>query len=102
MVALDQFLELKHYARATQRRGRGPCRERSLCCSDGLADFIHARERHAARDFAARGVVDVAEAIAGAGDLAPVDVVMELLHLRAGSLDWLVHAASSSKTISVC
>ena len=81
VIALDQLLELEHYPCATQRRRCGPRWEGDLGRGHRLPDLFGARERHPARHFAQRGVVNVAITIARAGDFATVDVVMDVLDL---------------------
>ena len=64
-------------ARALRGRGRRPRGERRLRRPDRLADLARGGERHPRLDPAARRVVDVAEAVALAGDALTVDEVPE-------------------------
>ena len=100
-MGIQQFLELEHDARATQRRGGRPCRKRFLCRFDGGGDFTFGSERHAGFYTAQRRIVDVAVAPALAGDFGTTDEVVDFL--QDGRLvQWFVHVFFSSECSILC
>ena len=76
-VRFEDVAVAEQDARALRRRGRRPRGERRLRRPDRPADLARGRERHPRLDLPGRRVVDVAEAVALAGDALAVDEVLE-------------------------
>ena len=80
IVAVQQFEEFEHHARAALRVRRRPCGLRGLRVRDHLLDLGTGRERHMRLHFARRGIEDIGVAARCSLHVLAADEVPDLAH----------------------
>jgi hypothetical protein len=95
-MRFEQLLEPEHQARALERRGVAPRRERSFRSGDGGIDFSSACGWHASRHPALRRIEYVGESPARASGALTIDEMRQPAH---GTLIFFAHDFSPNRQI---